>query len=873
MRGSAVSVCLLLVLTLAAVAAAHELDHAPPTFSQPAGPASSQVNAGGDGAEWELITTIPTGNPHTDLDFFTKGRDTYMSAGTLGTGPNAGGQNLFRLTEDGVVKPSYVGAHPSAACPQVTQSATGLQHDVEATPKGDAFQQQPNPFVAKGDAQLLVDRPDAGGRCHDSGASFGASSAPPGGLELIDITDVNAPKEIGLISHIGNAHTVNVDPKRPHIAFDITQDGVKVCPNGKRDNEEVCPPTTPQPPPNPITAPPTTRNALDGFEVIDFSSCMNFPAGTTIAQKRERCRPEVYRYRYPEARMALSHTYPDSLQSCHESEIYPDDKLACASITATLLFDLKGAFDDRGTPNDYTDDKPRGTPLPCKVRPSSSPDGGGLRTGAPITDCINGTVNGRDQSLQVKPWLDIGAPSLEGVEWLGTVPHLGFRVGDSATIAAAPPERGSKVDILAAHESEITQSGRYVITSDERGGGTLPPGATCATSPADNPLGNGGLHFLRTDRFSKATPLKPEQADEQWARMPNGEKAVHRATIRTAPQGSICTSHVFQQIPGQNRIFMGWYSQGTQVIDFTENPDGTVSFKEAGYFIPENSNSWVSHIFKAQRNQDGTFTYWGASSDGILPGAGRSAIDVYKVTLPPAPIPAGGPRPGTPEFPLSRVKGVENERRAPCASSTAFERAQVGPRGRRGLTFSFARRGRSAVTVDLFRSSRGGTIGQRRVKRFARRSRSFSWDGRGRGVTDGFYNARFTTRTPEGGTDVRRVALQRRDGRFTVRPQFYRRTPCQLLETAKLSRPVFGGRRKLALGVSFRLNRAADVAVEVRQRGRVVARFPKRAYVAGRTIRLRLASSRVRRRGDVQVVLRATRTGQAVTQTITARRL
>jgi hypothetical protein len=73
--------------------------------------------------------------------------------------------------------------------------------------------------------------------------------------------------------------------------------------------------------------------------------------------------------------------------------------------------------------------------------------------------------------------------------------------------------------------------------------------------------------------------------------------------------------------------------------------------------------------------------------------------------------------------------------------------------------------------------------------------------------------------------------------------------------------------------VSFRLNKAAKVAVEVRQRGRVVARFPKRDYVAGRTIRLRLASSRVRRRGDVQVVLRATRTGQAVTQTITARRL
>src|SRR3712207_2053526 len=139
-----------LALMAAAVALGHEFDHPVPTRAAPAGPLSSQVNAGGEGAEWELLTTIPTGNPHSDLDFFTVGGDTYMSAGTLGIGPNAGGQNIFRLTENGTVKPSYVGAHPSAACPAITQSATALQHDVEATPKGQAFQQQPNPFIARG---------------------------------------------------------------------------------------------------------------------------------------------------------------------------------------------------------------------------------------------------------------------------------------------------------------------------------------------------------------------------------------------------------------------------------------------------------------------------------------------------------------------------------------------------------------------------------------------------------------------------------------------------------------------------------------------------------------------------------------------------
>ena len=109
--------------------------------------------------------------------------------------------------------------------------------------------------------------------------------------------------------------------------------------------------------------------------------------------------------------------------------------------------------------------------------------------------------------------------------------------------------------------------------------------------------------------------------------------------MRTQPQGSLCTAHVFHQIPGQNRIFMGWYSQGTQVVDLTEHPDGTIDFKEAGYFIPANANTWGSAVFKAQRNPDGTFTYWGATGDFNIGAAGRNAIDVYKVTLPAPPKP------------------------------------------------------------------------------------------------------------------------------------------------------------------------------------------------------------------------------------------
>jgi hypothetical protein len=867
MRRTALLLGALIALSAAAVASAHELelfDHPVPARSSTT-PPSPVVLAGGDDAEWEMVGTIPTGNPHSDLDFFTVAGDTYMSAGTLGVGPNAGGQNIFRLTEGGVVKPTFVSGHPSAACPGVFTSATGLQHDVEATPKGDAFQQQANPFVAKGDAQLLVDATDASGRCHDNG-NFGAG-APNGGLEYIDVTDPKAPKEIALTTHIGNAHTVNVDPKRPHIAFDITQDGVSMCAaTNKPTNEAICPSPTA---PGPLAA---QSNALDGFEVIDMSSCMYFPAGTTIAQKRERCAPQVFRYRYPDGKkMAASHVYPNNWQSCHEVEIYPDDRLACASITSTILFDLKGAFDDNGTPGNYLDDKPRGTPLPCKKRPSTSPDGGGLKTGAPVFDCVNGERNGQAQKLNVEEWLKIGAPSLEGVEWLGTVPHMGFDTTQNIVNTPFDAPR----DLVAAHESEISNSGRFVITSDERGGGVVPGGASCSSDGQGAPdyaRGNGGLHFFPTGSFTKNVPLKTEQAHALWAKTKDGKPAVYRAPIRTQPQATICTAHVFQQIPGQNRIFMGYYSQGTQVLDFTENADGTVTFKDSGYFIPQNANTWVSHIFKAQRNADGTFTYWGAASDGILPGSGRGAIDVYKVTMPAPPTPAGQRQAGTPDFPLSRIRGIENQ--APpqsCTGTSAFEETSVRGRGRR-LTFNFVNRGPAAVGVELFRESRGRRIVEQRVGRARAGSRTFRFTRR---ITDGHYYARFSTRAANGGADVRRVPLLRRGGRWIVLKPFYRREACALIPSAKLSRSVFGGARRNQLGIAFRLGQASNVSVEVRQGGRLLQRFGRRGYPAARTIRLRTRGGKRVRRGEVRVIIRAERQrpGRAQTVELTARRL
>jgi hypothetical protein len=603
-------------LAVPAAAPAH-LDHPAPSFV-PQGPPQVVAQSGGQGAQWEFQASFNTGNPHTDLDFFKRGNKLYAAVGTLGVGPNGGGQSIFQVMENGEPKPAYVSSAPTASCLSDPSAATGLQHDVEATPKGGTILNADWTGADKRDAQILVDATDAAGRCHDQGVG-GIANAPNGGLEIIDISDPARPETIGLTTHIGEAHTVNIDPRRPHIAYVATSDNVGVDAEGKRGNETAA-----------------ETNDLDGFEVVDLSTCMNFPAGATLEQKRALCRPQVWRYRYDSVAMAQGHTNKtgsNGVFGCHELELYPDGRLACASGNASMLFDLSESFDDADTPNDFTDDKVRGNPLPCRVRDSSSQ--GGFATGAKVTDCVVGQGNAPQNDLGVAEWLKNGKPSLAGVKWLGSA----FHQGRETTQNSATPDFPSSEDIDFSHEAELSHSGRYLFATDERGGGILPPGASCAPG-ADNPIGNGGVHAYRVDKLLKRAPSSPDDAFSSYARTPDNKKAIYRAPVRTEPQAALCTAHVFQQIPGQNRIFMGWYAQGTQVVDYTENPDGTISFKEAAYFIPGNANHWVSAIYRVDKNANGSFTYYGATGDFYVGDGGRGSVDFYKVTLPAPPAPA-----------------------------------------------------------------------------------------------------------------------------------------------------------------------------------------------------------------------------------------
>ncbi len=126
-------------------------------------------------------------------------------------------------------------------------------------------------------------------------------------------------------------------------------------------------------------------------------------------------------------------------------------------------------------------------------------------------------------------------------------------------------------------------------------------------------------------------------------------------------------------------------------------------------------------------------------------------------------------------------------RQACAAGNIGFRSVKVTRKGR-GARLGFNRTRKRNVQVDIFQTSRGGRVlKERLVARFKNRKKAFTWNGRanrrGKTVTDGYYFARFRMKTTGKRTETRRVTLRRSNGRFTRRPDFYRRATCDLLPT------------------------------------------------------------------------------------------
>ncbi|MGH2686133.1 MAG: hypothetical protein ACRDJP_11765, partial [Actinomycetota bacterium] len=524
----------------------------------------------GEGA-WTFIRNFPA-NPGSDLELFRRNGMVFSSSGTLGQG-SAGhvGQRFLQLVDaEGNVAPEWVADHGSAACPASNPTGTtGLQHDVQITPAADP--------------QLAIDATDATGRCHDPDG---------GGLELIDISgigrDDGAPvQEVHLTRHDGTSHNVTVDAMRPWLVYNSNTDGgrpwidvldIRTC----LDQEPAGAATS--------AMGAAKRLAKGQAEKLAVEAL-------TVEQKQERCRPVVYRMPF-EAEWTSPKLTDGTLgtpSGCHDITAR-EGRLYCAAVSGTVVLDVTGLTDGSGNV--------RGTPLPCEVVD-------GADTTAKVTDCDLGDTSA-DSDIQA--WQDAGSPRAEGWSMVTFINHAGIEGPVPNNNVLVPSDE----EISISHEADPTPDGKWLFVTDERGGGVVPPGSSCAPG-VDNPVGNGGMHV-----YDISDPANPEPA-----LTPEGERAVFFGSNQL-PAATFCTIHVIEHLPDEQRLVMAWYSQGIKIVDYEIDENGRWTFEQVAAFTLPGAETWAAEHFKIVDNPDGTRTYYFLASD-IARG-----IDIVSYTGAPA---------------------------------------------------------------------------------------------------------------------------------------------------------------------------------------------------------------------------------------------
>ncbi len=286
-RTSSMTVVVLLVSLMAAPAAL--ADHIPTEVGVPAGlPADAPVTTSGP---VRFIGNLPTAPGYAAPlgeagPFERDGREYFAYGSTLY------GLHIVDATDP--MSPSLVSTYSAAfGCPTGTAEADGF--DPLAPLGGWENDQSVTP-----DGRIAVLGMDAAGRCHDPAM---------GGLEFVDLTDVENPRALHLTRNVGEAHSVTIDPVRPWLAYTSTSDGA------------------------------------DFIDVVDFSSCLGG------VDELDACAPDVARIPFTASQWPNVPVDGDgndaATSGCHDIRIV-GDVLYCAAVGQTSIIDISKLVDDDG---------------------------------------------------------------------------------------------------------------------------------------------------------------------------------------------------------------------------------------------------------------------------------------------------------------------------------------------------------------------------------------------------------------------------------------------------------------------------------------------------------------------------------------------
>src|SRR3954468_7774233 len=323
-----------------------------------------------------------------------------------------------------------------------------------------------------------------------------------------------------------------------------------------------------------------------------------------------------------------------------------------------------------------------------------------------------------------------------------------------------------------------------------------------------------------------------------------------------------CSAHWFDEHPSYRNgglVAVAAYENGTRF--FQIGSDGKIT--EQGYFIPLGGATSAPH--------------WAPNSDVVYAVDYERGLDVLKWSgehYVPG-VDESGKTPGTAGTPPAQGSGAPV-----CKASAGFLRAAAKPyrhvdhgQAENGLRFAVSRRTKRPFEVSVVQQARGRHLTRNRtVAHFKARTRSFVWSGAG--ASEGWYVVRFRMPLAGGGSDVRRVALRRKGGKFARRPDSYLKDNCGALQSFKLQRPVFGGTNHRPLKIQYKLPRGVDsVSLVASARGKVVRRFKGTGADAGRFYTVQLPAAGVKRGTDVHVRITVVRAGSRQSTVLVSRRI
>ncbi|HEV2999998.1 MAG TPA: hypothetical protein VGW75_04590 [Solirubrobacteraceae bacterium] len=342
------------------------------------------------------------------------------------------------------------------------------------------------------------------------------------------------------------------------------------------------------------------------------------------------------------------------------------------------------------------------------------------------------------------------------------------------------------------------------------------------------------------------------QTDEIWPQNGNYQDGSGRGQTQILG----CSAHWFEEHPtfrNGGLVALAEYEQGTRFLQVT--PEGRI--RQLGFALPIGGSTSAPHW-----GPDGRTVYNIDYTRGldVLRYEGPLVVpdEQGNVERPPEALAPG-------EQPRAAQSAEAPSTGAPvvCASTAGFSRVSA-----QGGRISVVRRQQRPFTVELFRHSKGRRVVDRRVARLSSSASTLTLPR----AKPGFYFARIRMVLP-GTDDVRRVALRRRGGRWSVRPDHYLRTSCGALTAFKLERTVFGGRQRVPLRIAYRLPTGVDrVRLEVLRGGKVV-RTIRGATERGSAHRYSVPASIARPGTDVRVRIVVERAGALVRETLTSRRL